>query len=145
MTYQPGLRLPGYYEYYAAPLKMVSTLDGGMAAWRMSIETGDWEPANHLIDKVLFARGGEVDRLSKQEFIELCEETRARYLQGTGPVYALYETRRAITDTVERENRPYTLPERALLAGLSRETYVMFEEELRRAGSPAADPSLGRD
>lgn len=142
MTGQDGLTLPAFFEYFAAPVKLVPTADGGMAAWRLSTRTGGWDPANDIVDRILFARGGEVDVLTRHEFVQLAEECRARYLRGDGPVYALYETMRAISEVAEQERRPWTVSEQALVRGLARRTFVMFEEQLRQAGDPGADPSL---
>src|SRR3954467_12306038 len=69
----PGIVLPGYYRHYAAPVKMVATADGGVAAWRASSETGAWEPANRMIDEILFAREGDTHVLSVEEFVDRTE------------------------------------------------------------------------
>jgi hypothetical protein len=142
MTATPGLRLPRFYSYYKSPVKMVETPDGGMAAWRLSKDTGGWLPANHLIDDVLFAVGGEVDVLPREDFVQRTERERARYLRGDGPVFALYEAVKALVETAESERRPLTPEERALVQGIRRRTFRMFEEKLQREGDPAADPSL---
>ncbi|BCJ68640.1 hypothetical protein [Polymorphospora rubra] len=145
MAEQPGLTLPGYFEYHTVPVKMVSTPEGGLAAWRLALDTGAWQPANDIVDEILFATGGEIYNLSEREFVQLVEENRAQFLRGDGPVHALYGTMRAIAEVAREERRSRTPYERALTVSLARRTFVMFEEELQRAGDPGADPTLGRD
>jgi hypothetical protein len=142
MAVAPGLTLPAYFSYYDSPVKLVETADGGVAAWRMSIDTGGWEPVNNLIDKIIFAVGGEVDEVSREAFVQHTERDRGRYLNGEGPIFALYETVRAIVAAEKEEGRFLTGEERALVRGIRRKTFRMFEEKLQQEGDPAADPSL---
>lgn len=144
MSAMPGLQLPSYFRYYDAPIKIVVTPAGTMQAWRVSIKTGGWESVNELIDEILFAVGGEIFVDSVEEFVQEVESYRAHYLSGDGPIFALYETVDAIIAAEEREQRYLTDEEVALVEGIRRKTFVMFEEELQRRGDPAADPSLAR-
>ena len=144
MSETHGLVLPAYFSYYWSPVKMVSTPDGGMAAWRLSIDTGGWELATHLVDEILFAVGGEISVLTADQFVQLTEHDRGRYLQGAGPV-ALYETVKAIEEAADAGRRRLTAREQALVSGIRRKTFVMFEEELQRAGDPGADPTIAGD
>lgn len=137
-----GFELPSYFRYYASPVKMVATSAGGVQAWRVSIDTGGWEAANDLVDEILFAVGGEIFVLTVEDFVQEVERYRARYLVGEGPIFALYETVRALTAVERRERRYLTPQERAIVHGIRRKTFVMFEEELQRRGDPGADPSL---
>jgi hypothetical protein len=138
----PGLVLPSYHKYYAAPVKMLETADGGIAAWRLTTTTGAWQPANDLIDEILFAIGGEIFTLDVAGFVEYTEEYRAFYGLGDGAVAALYETVEAIVQVARAENRRLTDTEAAMVRGIRRRTYRMFEERLRAEGNPAADPDL---
>ncbi|HEX5995460.1 MAG TPA: hypothetical protein VFY84_10000 [Jiangellales bacterium] len=142
MTTMPGLSLPAYFSYYQSPVKMVPTPDGGLMAWRLSIDTGGWEPATHLVDEILFAVGGEISVLTADRFVQRTEHDRGRYLQGEGPIFALYETVKAIEDSADAERRRLTTQEQALISGIRRKTFVMFEEQLQRAGDPGADPTI---
>ncbi|MER7458206.1 hypothetical protein [Micromonospora sp. NPDC126480] len=142
MAQAPGLVLPAYFSYYKSPVKMVATDDEGIQAWRLSDETGGWELANDLVREILSAVGGEISHLTVDSFIQSTERDRGRHLRGEGPVFALYETVEAILDVAEREKRPLTATELALIRGIRLQTYVMFEEELRHRGDPAADPGL---
>jgi hypothetical protein len=141
-TRQPG-RLPAFFSYYESPLKLVADDAGRIQGWRISRKTGGWERADELVRKVLFVGGDEIEELSRDEFIEYIEHDRGRYLRGSGPIFALYETVSAIEEQADAERRPLTPVEAALVKGIRRKTFVMFEEELRRAGDPAADPLLG--
>ncbi|MEU4772368.1 hypothetical protein [Micromonospora sp. NPDC023644] len=143
MEMPPGFVFPAFYSYYESPLKLVRTGGGGVAGWRLSKDTGGWVPANHLITKLLVGEGDEVEELTREEFIQRTEHDRGYYLRGEGPIFALYETVRAIQDGVARERRYPNPTELALIAGIQRRTFVMFEEQLRQLGDPAADPSLG--
>jgi hypothetical protein len=137
------MRLPRFFEYYGSSLKLVETPDGGVTGWRLSDKTGGWEPANNLIDRALFAGGGEeIYEISPDEFVWLTEQERGRYLDGDGPVFALYKTVEALQDTIRAERRYPTPHEQALITGIRRRTFVMFEEQLQQAGDPGADPTI---
>jgi hypothetical protein len=137
-----GIDLPGYYDYYKTPVKMVPTPDGGLTAWRLDKRTGGWRPANDIVDEILSAIGGEVFVRTPAQFVQRAEAERGRYLKGEGPIFALYETVKAIDDVAIAEGRPYTPEEAALIAGIRRRTFVMFEEQLQQAGDPGADPTI---
>lgn len=142
LTRAGDMQLPAFFSYYESPVKLVETADGGMSAWRLSKDTGGWQSANKLIDKLLFSGDDNIESLTRDEFIQHTEHDRGYYLRGEGPVFALYETVRAITDAQARERRYPTPKEIALVRGIRRKTFVMFEEQLQSAGDPGADPSL---
>ncbi|MGW4295695.1 hypothetical protein ACWEH1_21955 [Micromonospora chersina] len=142
MTHVRGLVLPKFYSYYDSSLKLVETGEGGVAGWRLSRDTGGWQPANNLIDKVLFIGGDEINQIERDEFVWLTEQNRGRYLRGEGPIFALYETVRGIEDSIRVERRYPTPREQALIRGIRRRTFVMFEEQLQQAGDPGADPTI---
>jgi len=142
MSQVSGLVLPRFFSYYESPVKLVETADGGVAGWRLSWDTGGWQPANKLIDKILFVGGDEIDEITRDEFVQRTEHDRGRYLRGEGPVFSLYETVRAIEETLGQERRYPTPHEQALIAGIRRRTFVLFEEQLRQAGDPGADPTI---
>ncbi|MEV6372640.1 hypothetical protein [Micromonospora musae] len=125
-------------------MKIVATPEGGARVWKVSIDTGGWVEQNQLFEEILLAIGGEIFTRSVDEFVQEVEAYRGHYLRGEGPIFALYETVRAITDAQARERRYPTPTEIALIEGVRRRTFVMFEEELQRAGDPGADPSLGQ-
>ncbi|MEU0153398.1 hypothetical protein [Micromonospora fulviviridis] len=86
-------------------MKVVPTSEGGLTAWRLDRATGGWRPANDLIDEILLAMGGEVFVRSAERFVQRVEEERGRYVKGDGPVFALYETVKAIEDVAIAEGR----------------------------------------
>ena len=67
------------------------------------------------------------------------EQTRAERLTGDGPVYALYATITALIDTSRQQNRQPSLTEQAMIRGLRRQTYAMFEADLAQRRDPGAD------
>ncbi|MGW1057205.1 hypothetical protein [Micromonospora rubida] len=138
----PGLVLPAYFSYYKSPVKMNASAEGGVKAWRLSVESGGWDPADDLVEDILFAVGGEITPLAPDEFVQWTEHDRGRYLRGEGPIFALYGTVRAIEDAAAAERRRLTTEERALIHGIRRRTFVMFEERLQREGGPGADPTI---
>jgi hypothetical protein len=138
----PGLVLPSYHKYYAAPVKIVETPDGGVAAWRLTTSSAAWLAADDLIDEILFAIGGEVFPLDAAGFVDYTEEYRAHYGLAEGAIAALYETVDGIIEAAHRERRGLTKTESAMVRGIRRRTYRMFEEKLRAEGNPAADPDL---
>ncbi|RKN23570.1 hypothetical protein D7147_00450 [Micromonospora musae] len=144
MTDFPGLVLPSYHIYYASPVKIVATPEGGARVWRVSIDTGGWVEQNRLFEEILLAVGGEIFTRTAEQFVQEVEAYRAHYLTGEGPVFALYDTISAIRSTAEEQGRRLTTEETALIKGVRRRTFVMFEEELQRAGDPGADPSLAQ-
>lgn len=133
--------LPEYYSYYTRPVKFVATAGGGMVAWKLSWETGGWEPADELVGKIVRDVGGEVWRLTRDQFIDLTERTRAKRRHGDGAVGALYETVQALIDEARSGRRPLTAEELALVKGIVRRTYPMFEAALASRGDPGADPA----
>ncbi|MEU4662591.1 hypothetical protein AB0F83_12630 [Micromonospora chalcea] len=137
-----GVELPAYFEHYDTPVKLVATPDGGHAAWKLDRSTGGWRPADELVDDVIGGVGGEIYVRSADAFVQHVEQLRGRYLSGEGPIFALYETVRALAAPAIAERRPFTAEEAALIKGIRRRTFVMFEEQLQQAGDPAADPTI---
>ncbi|WP_433390251.1 hypothetical protein [Micromonospora sp. KLBMP9576] len=143
MTSRAPGALPAFFNYYETPVKLVADEAGNIAGWRLSKETGGWRRADDVVRKILFVGGDEIEELTREEFIGHTEQDRARYLRGTGPIFALYETVDAIVEQADRERRQLTPTEGALVDGIRRKTFVLFETQLQEAGDPAADPSLG--
>ncbi|MFF5052050.1 hypothetical protein ACFY1S_02535 [Micromonospora sp. NPDC000663] len=125
-------------------MKIVETPDGGARVWRVAIDTGGWQEKNDIFVEITLGVGGEVFRRSPEDFVQEVERFRAHYLEGNGPVFALYETIQAVRDVAKAEDRHLTSKERALIRGIRQRTFVMFEEQLRAAGDPGADPDIAR-
>ncbi len=140
------LPVPIYAVYWRIPAKIVRTPDGGLMTWKLNPDTGGWQPANDILDEILFATTStEISHIyAKDEFIDTVERARAQHLKGDGPVFALYETIAALIDTARRENRQPTPVEQAMIRGLRRQTYALFETELVRRGDPGADTEATR-
>ncbi|MGC4808194.1 hypothetical protein [Micromonospora sp. DT233] len=139
----PGLVLPSYHLYYAAPAKIVESAEGGIVVWRVSIDTGGWRRQDEILFELLFAGAGyDIVRIPPARFVQEVEAYRGDYLSGEGPIFALYETVEAIVDAAQRENRNLTERESALVEGIRRKTFVMFEEQLQQQGDPGADPTI---
>jgi len=132
--------LPEYYAYYNRPVKFVATTDGAMAVWKLSWNTGGWEPAEELVDEIAHDAGGEVSRLTRDQFIDLTERTRAKRRLGNATIGALHETAQAILDQARHDNRPLTDEEQALVKEIFKHTYQMFEATLASHGDPGAGP-----
>ncbi|HYN97745.1 MAG TPA: hypothetical protein VES42_28225 [Pilimelia sp.] len=133
---------PSYYRYNKSPVKVMFPDDyENPGIWRLSIDTGGWKSVDSLVLIELQSDvGGEVDRIDRKRFIDLTESERAYYLRGDGPIFALYGTIAALEDQAISEGRPLTQNERAMIHGLRRKTYAMFERELHQRGDPGADP-----
>ncbi|MEU5783583.1 hypothetical protein [Micromonospora lupini] len=145
MTETPGIALPAYYLYHQAPVKIVETSDGGAQVWRVSIDSGGWHEKNDIFVEIMLAVGGDIFRRSAADFVQEVEAFRAHYLVGEGPVFALYETVQALRDAAKAQGRPLSPKEQALIRGIRQRTFVMFEEQLRAAGDPGADPEVAAD
>ncbi|MEU8393086.1 hypothetical protein [Micromonospora sp. NPDC048842] len=125
-------------------MKIVETPDGGARVWRVAIDTGAWQEKNDLFSEIVFDIGGDVFRRTPEDFVQEVEAFRAHYLEGEGPIFALYETVRSIQLIADAEARHETPKEQALIRGIRQRTFVMFEEQLRAAGDPGADPDIAR-
>ncbi len=143
-----GISLPGYYRYNTFPAKMLRTPDGGIELWIFDLQTGGWKPGNEYIDEILFAVGGDTFHYGdKNNFIYHVETERIRDRRRwiEGKIAALYETIDAIEKKLDSERRSATPMEAALIHGLQRETYPMFEAELAKRGDPGADVEAARE
>ncbi|MFE9188782.1 hypothetical protein ACFYL6_04130 [Micromonospora sp. NPDC007208] len=125
-------------------MKIVETPDGGARVWRLSIDSGGWHEKNELFVEITLDIGGDVFRRTAEDFVQEVERFRAHYLEGEGPIFALYETVQAVRDVAKAEDRHLTPKEQALIRGIRQRTFVMFEEQLRAAGDPGADPDIAR-
>ena len=128
------------------PLLPVPGQDRGNPGWRwrVAIDTGAWQEKNDLFNEIVFDIGGDVFRRTPEDFVQEVERFRAHYLEGEGPIFALYETVQAVRDVAKAEDRHLTPKEQALIRGIRQRTFVMFEEQLRAAGDPGADPDIAR-
>jgi len=134
--------VPRYFAFYQFPTKVVPRPDGRPTVWRFSVDTGGWDREQDALIEIESNSRAEVSRLDKDGFIQLTESFRSQYVQDVPPaIKALYETVEAILDQARAERRRLTAEENAMVTGLRRRTYAMFERELANRGDPGADPS----
>ncbi|WP_280383055.1 hypothetical protein [Nocardia wallacei] len=132
---------PRYFEYYDSTYRIESTPDGGLVGYRLNLQTGRIEEGNSKIRKVLHARETEIFTIDEIEYIELTEALRAHYLHGDGPIFAVYDTVRALHDRADEESRRLTSDEDAFIRSIRRRTYRLWEEEFARQDG-GAKPSF---
>lgn len=102
--------------------------------------SGEFERAPRYIDKIMFGMHADIDQVSRDQFIQCVEERRGD-LRGDGPVFALYDTIRAIEDTARSGDRRFTAE--ALIVTLRTRTHEMFEAELcARGGNGMPEDSM---
>jgi hypothetical protein len=130
-----------YFLFRRRPVKLLPGRDRPVMWW-LDPATGSWVQEPDLVRELAEAdRSEDPQPLTADQFVDVVEVIRCR-LTGDGDVYALYETASAIYAMADLEQRRLTTEEMALLRGLRRQTYRMFEEELARRGNPAAQPDL---
>lgn len=125
---------PQYYTYERRPVIFTETSDGGLAIWALSGHTGEFELNRNYLEKIWFGTTADIETVTRDEFIQLVEEYRARRLKGEGPVFALYETINGLEDAARAERRDLTPEEQALVKTLRLRAHALFEEELRAQG-----------
>ncbi len=134
------VKTPAYYKYYGSTFVLDTDSEGNWVGHRLNLDTGEFEPDNGPIAEVLLATStSEITALNRDRFIWRTEQERER-LRGDGPVFALYDTIKAIYENAAREGRQsITSEERELIRSIRRRTFQMWEEEAARraAGEPA--------
>jgi hypothetical protein len=135
--------VPRYFRFDELPTKVIPGRDGSEpVVWRFDGQTGGWRRDEGQLINLSGNSRADAFQLDRDQFIQLTESFRERYrLRAEGPIAALYGTVAGIREQAEREGRPPTEDERALVRGLRRKTYAMFERELAARGEPGADPS----
>lgn len=135
-------QVPMYFLFRRRPVKLLPDDQGRPTMWWLDLTTGSWVQEPDLMRQLAEAdRIEEPEPLTAEQFVDVVEAVRTR-LTGAGDVYALYATASAIYAMAELDQRRLTPDEMALLRGLRRQTYRMFEEDLARRGHPAAQPDL---
>ncbi|MBX6767916.1 MAG: hypothetical protein IRY90_12320 [Actinomadura rubrobrunea] len=127
-------RYPQYYFYERWPVVFVRTPEGGLDCLALSPETGEFERDMSYYRKIRFGTTADIDTVTRDEFIQMVEALRGKRLKGEGPVFALYETIRAIGQNARDERRSLTPEEKALIHSLRVRTHKLFEAELRAQG-----------
>jgi hypothetical protein len=133
---------PMYFVFRRRPVKLLPGTVGPPVLWWLDLTTGAWVQEPDLVRGLAEAKfTDEPEPLTPDQFVDVVEAIRSR-LTGEGDVHALYETASDIYAMAELEQRRLTPDEMAVLRGLRRQTYRMFEEDLARRGDPAAQPDL---
>lgn len=135
------LDLPQYHIVCTRPVKILRSENGRVEMLKFDWDTGGFVDGNNLWADVFLSHGGDVEQVTEEEFIQYIEELRGRRLKGEGTVYTLYEVINAVQDRASAEGRRLTEQERALIAGLRRETYALFEKTLEARKSQEPDSS----
>lgn len=120
------LNLPKYYIVYDRLMKMVRNENDRLTVLELNEETGLFEVNMKYIDKIFFGKD-DVEKVSEDEFIQEVEAIRGRNLKGEGAVYDLYEVINGMEDTAKEEGRKLTPKEQAIIIGLRKKTYQLFE------------------
>lgn len=129
---------PEFFLYEEWPVAFVVLPDGGLDCLAMNAQTGEFQREMRYYRDIRLKFEADVDRLTRIEFVQAVERQRARHLKGDGPVFALYDTIRAIEDTARDEGRVLTAEERALIHTLRERTHEMFEAAIRERGGIGA-------
>lgn len=137
----PAGEYPKYFEYFHTTYRIESTPGGGLVGYRLNLQSGRIEEDNANIRKVLHAREDEIFTVDEDGYIELTEARRAHHMRGEGPIFAVYDTVRALHDQADRESRSLTPDENALIRSIRRRTYRLWEEEFARQDA-GAKPSF---
>ncbi|GLW65277.1 hypothetical protein Arub01_35210 [Actinomadura rubrobrunea] len=127
-------RYPQYYFYERWPVVFVRTPEGGLECLALSPKTGGFERDMSYYRKILFGTTADIDTVTRDEFIQRVEALRRKRLKGEGPVFALYETIKAMQQKILGAGRRITPEEKALIHALQVRTHKLFEAELRAQG-----------
>jgi hypothetical protein len=134
---------PIYLEFLNRPIKIVLTEKGTEAIFKFDETTGGWLPGDDFWTEVRLGR--EIRQVTEEEFIQLVEKKRCLFLKGEGTVCTLYELINAMQDAAKEKGRELTDTEKAIIAGLRRETYTLFEQALEKKHPLQANrPENGR-
>ncbi|MFC0115069.1 hypothetical protein [Kibdelosporangium aridum] len=141
------IKTPAYYKYYGKTFRIDTDADDELTGHVLNLRTGAFDRADDQVDRVMFSRSGDVYSLSEAEFVNDTEVERATYLTGDGPIFALYDTIKAIRAHAAAEGRKLTPHETALIVGLRKKTFKMWEEEFARRdnGEPAENVVAAED
>jgi hypothetical protein len=133
---------PRFYEYLNKTFRIVDA--GGKSVGEvLDIATGRFERDDRPITRVLSATTeSDIGPVDEDEFIQLTEIARARYLRGEGPIFALYDTIDGLYEQAKAGGQGLGREEQGLIKSLRRRTYRMWEDEFARidAGEAPANP-----
>lgn len=140
----PSLEYPKYFIYNDRPVVHIKTADGGMDCLGMRYSTGEFDRMMEYADG-RDNRDAWVSEVSRDEFIQCIEATRAEYLKGDGPVFTLYEMIDGLIEVPREQGQRISEESLALIRSLRKKTHELFEADLLaqgRTGTPNEDGSL---
>ncbi|HEX2312748.1 MAG TPA: hypothetical protein VHJ17_03390 [Thermomonospora sp.] len=123
-----------YYLYEEWPVVFVEPPGGGLDCLAMDAATGEFRREMRYYRDIRQKLDADVDRVSRDEFVQWVERQRGRHVKGEGPVFALYDTIQAIQDSARDAGRTLTAEEQALIRTLRIRTHALFEEAIRERG-----------
>ncbi|HVK20383.1 MAG TPA: glycohydrolase toxin TNT-related protein [Actinokineospora sp.] len=123
-----------YYKLDGRTFRVETGADGQRAGWVLDLTTGRF-----VRDDTPFAEvaAGTAAPLDERRFVEQTELIRMQAVRGDGAISALYDTVQAIIDSANAAGRRFSPEEFALISGIHRRTFEMWE-----APEPAQDGPL---
>lgn len=120
------MNFPVYYHYFNRTLK----IEGDSCGSVLNLSTGEFDEADFDdTNKATSSMGNsEIWQLEFDEFALETEAIRLAYLNGSGPVFELYDSVRRIIDNARSERRVPTSDENALIDSLFRRSYSMWDD-----------------
>lgn len=113
-----------YYISGKRPVKEEPTPDGGLKILRMNWDILAFEYGGSPLTEA----GGDVEYVTKDEFVQYTEELRARRYRGNDKLSELYRVANWIEDTAKQMGRAMTTEEKSILAMIRCRTYNLFQE-----------------
>jgi hypothetical protein len=133
---------PQFYTVNELPVYLTKD-NGCFAAWKLDGTTGEFGLDVSMIDRILLSSHGDIDVLSREDFIHVVEGARAmtfasrrgsRMVIRNDALRAVYETIASILAPEGSRSHRKTPEEMALVRVLQKQTHEMFEAEIRERG-----------
>jgi hypothetical protein len=121
---------PEYWVFGKRPVKYEPIPEGGAKVLKLNWETLAFEYGNEYLPRILFDHGGDVENLSREQFIQHVESLRARsYTKKDDVLGVLYQVLNAFEDVAKEQGRALSPKEKTLVAEIRRRTYELFQEK----------------
>jgi hypothetical protein len=118
-----------YYVFGMLPVKYELIPEGGAKCLKLNWETLAFEYGNEYVSRMLFDTGGDVEYLSREQFIQYVESLRARRYTKDDTLGVLYQVMNAMEDVAEEQGRALSPKMKRLLTVLRERTYDLFQEK----------------
>jgi hypothetical protein len=129
-------RSGSYVIFGMLPVKEEPVVGGGVKVLKLNWETLAFERGYEYGSRMTYDTGGDVEHVTKDQFIEHVEAIRAENYSKNDELGALYKTMNAIENAAKEQNRQLTGGEKAKLTALRHKTYAMFAEKYPEPGGP---------